>query len=58
MAAGAGGRKQPGQHRRIFQRDQALRLRAESISWRKIAAELGARGHAGSKAIPRHPGDR
>jgi DNA invertase Pin-like site-specific DNA recombinase len=32
--------KQLGRPKRIFRRDEAARLRAEGMSWRKIAAEL------------------
>ena len=39
-AARANG-KTLGQPKRVFRRDEAIRLRAEGVSWRKIAAELG-----------------
>jgi DNA invertase Pin-like site-specific DNA recombinase len=38
-AARANG-KHLGRPKRIFRRDEAVRLRAEGMSWRKIAAEL------------------
>jgi putative DNA-invertase from lambdoid prophage Rac len=40
-ADGADG-KTLGRPKRVFRRDQAMRMRAESVSWRKIAVELGA----------------
>jgi putative DNA-invertase from lambdoid prophage Rac len=39
-AARANG-KQLGRPRRVFRRDEAVRLREAGMSWRKIAAELG-----------------
>jgi DNA invertase Pin-like site-specific DNA recombinase len=39
-AARANG-KQLGRPKRVFPRDEAARMRAEGMSWRKIAAELG-----------------
>lgn len=39
-AAKANG-KQLGRPKRIFRRDEAVRLRESGMSWRKIAAELG-----------------
>ncbi len=33
--------KQIGRPKRVFRRDEAVRLRAAGLSWRKIAAELG-----------------
>lgn len=39
-AARANG-KQLGWPKRVFRRDEAMRMRAEGLSWRKIAAELG-----------------
>ena len=39
-AARANG-KALGRPKRVFRRDEAVRLRAEGMSWRKIAAELG-----------------
>jgi DNA invertase Pin-like site-specific DNA recombinase len=33
--------KQLGRPKRIFRRDQALHLRAEGLSWRQIAKQLG-----------------
>jgi DNA invertase Pin-like site-specific DNA recombinase len=33
--------KQLGRPRRVFRRDEALRLREQGMSWRKIASELG-----------------
>ena len=39
-AAKANG-KTLGRPKRVFRRDEAVRLRAEGMSWRKIAAELG-----------------
>jgi DNA invertase Pin-like site-specific DNA recombinase len=38
-AARANG-KQLGRPKRVFRRDEAVRLRAEGMSWRKIAARL------------------
>jgi DNA invertase Pin-like site-specific DNA recombinase len=38
-AARANG-KQLGRPRRVFRRDEAVRLRAGGMSWRRIAAEL------------------
>lgn len=39
-AARANG-KTLGRPKRVFRRDEAMRMRAEGVSWRKIAAELG-----------------
>ena len=39
-AARANG-KRLGRPKRVFRRDEAVRLRAEGMSWRKIAAKLG-----------------
>ena len=39
-AARANG-KQLGRPKRVFRRDEAVRLREAGMSWRKIAAELG-----------------
>jgi DNA invertase Pin-like site-specific DNA recombinase len=39
-AARANG-KQVGRPKRVFRRDEAIRLRAEGMSWRKVAAQLG-----------------
>jgi len=39
-AARASG-KQLGRPKRVFRRDEAVRMRAEGMSWRRIAAELG-----------------
>jgi DNA invertase Pin-like site-specific DNA recombinase len=33
--------KQLGRPKRVFRRDEAARMRAEGMFWRKIAAELG-----------------
>jgi hypothetical protein len=32
--------KRPGQPKRVFRRDEAVRLRADGMSWQHIAAEL------------------
>jgi DNA invertase Pin-like site-specific DNA recombinase len=39
-AARANG-KTLGRPKRVFRRDEAMRLREQGVSWRKIAAELG-----------------
>jgi putative DNA-invertase from lambdoid prophage Rac len=39
-AARANG-KTLGRPKRVFRRDEAMRLREEGLSWRRIAAELG-----------------
>ena len=41
IRAAQGRGKRLGRPRRVFRRDQAMRLRAEGKSWRKIAATLG-----------------
>jgi DNA invertase Pin-like site-specific DNA recombinase len=39
-AAAANG-KAVGRPKRVFRRDEALRLREQGLSWRKVAAQLG-----------------
>jgi putative DNA-invertase from lambdoid prophage Rac len=41
IRAAQGRGKRLGRPRRVFRRDQAVRLRAEGKSWREIAAMLG-----------------
>ena len=40
----------------MFRRDEAVRLRAEGVPWREIAAELRGAGDDGGAGMPTHRG--